>query len=125
MIDLNDVIDKETIEQWIDVQATLKAAKEEEMELRKEICLALQKSEEGYGTKSFHVQGFDLKTTFDLSYKLDEALYWERAKSMTDEELDCIKLKPTLDVKKFKEISSATLSDLVYVTESAPTLAVK
>lgn len=125
MVDLNDLIEEETIQRWIDAQATLKAVKEEEMELRKEICAALQEVEKGHGTKSFHVQGFDLKATFSLNYKLDEEMYVQNASKMNNSELDCINIKYSLNNAKFKEIDSELLNSMVTVTEAAPTLKVK
>jgi hypothetical protein len=125
MIDLEEVLSKETMEKWLDAQATLKAVKEEEMELRKSICLALQQAEPGFGTKSFHVHGFDLSAAFGLNYKLDEEEYIAIASQLSDSELECIKVKFVLDVTKFKAIDSDKLASIVTVTESAPTLKVK
>lgn len=121
---LDDVIAKDTIEKWIDASATLKAVKEEEMELRKEICNELQENEGGIGTKNYLVQGFKLKATFALSYKIDEDKLKELMEQLSDEEKACIKWKPSIDVTAFKKVESDLLNEIVFATMSAPTLKV-
>lgn len=121
---LENVISKSTIENWIDAQTTLKAVKEEEMELRKEICNELQENEGGIGTKNYLVHGFKLKATFALTYKIDEEKLTELMDQLSDAEKACIKWKPSLDVTAFKKIESDLLNEIVFATMGAPTLKV-
>ena len=123
-IDLNYEIQETLIQEWIDAAAERKAVKEQEMELRKQICEKLQEADGRYGTLNFNVHDFRLKATFGLSYKIDEdALEAVRA-DLSEAELACIKWKPQLDVAAFKALGSELLNEIVIVTPSAPTLKV-
>lgn len=122
--DLNQAISEETIQKWIDAAATLKAAKEEEMELRKEICATLQEADSRYGTLNFDVHDFKLKATFGLSYKIDEDKLEALKDDLDEADLACIRWKPQLDVAAFKALGSDILNEIVIVTPSAPTLKV-
>jgi hypothetical protein len=123
-IDLNEEISKDLIERWIDSATTLKAVKEEEMDLRKEICGSLQEADSRYGTLNFDVHDFRLKATFGLSYKIDEAALEAIKGDLTEADLACIRWKPQLDVAAFKALGSDLLNEIVIVTPAAPSLKV-
>lgn len=115
---------REMIEEWIDTSTALKATKDEEMELRKDICSIINEQEEGYGTKAVEAHGFKLKATFGLSYKIDEDVLEALKDQLTEADLACIRWKPQLDVAAFKALGSDLLNEIVIVTPSAPTLKV-
>ena len=121
-IDLNEEISKDLIERWIDSATTLKAVKEEEMDLRKEICGSLQEADSRYGTLNFDVHDFRLKATFGLSYKIDEAALEAVKGDLSEADLACIRWKPQLDVAAFKALGSDLLNEIVIVTPAAPSL---
>ena len=123
-IDLNEAIDKDVLEEWIDAAASLKAAKAEEMELRKGICEILQEADSRYGTLNFDVHGFKLKATFGLSYKIDEEALEAIQADLSEADLACIRWKPQLDVAAFKALGSDLLNSVVIVTPAAPSLKV-
>lgn len=123
-IDLNEAIDKNVLEEWIDAAASLKAAKAEEMELRKDICEILQEADSRYGTLNFDVHGFKLKATFGLSYKIDEEALEAIQADLSEADLACIRWKPQLDVAAFKALGSDLLNSIVIVTPAAPSLKV-
>ena len=123
-IDLNEAIDKDVLEEWIDAAASLKAAKAEEMELRKDICEILQEADSRYGTLNFDVHGFKLKATFGLSYKIDEEALEAIQADLSEADLACIRWKPQLDVAAFKALGSDLLNSVVIVTPAAPSLKV-
>ena len=120
--DLNEVIDKDEIEDWLDAAETLRAAKEQEMDLRREICDRLHEADTRYGTLNFDVHGFRLKATFGLSYKIDEAALEAIKGDLTEADLACIRWKPQLDVAAFKALGSDLLNEIVIVAPAAPSL---
>lgn len=115
---------REKIERWIDAQETLKAVKEEEMQLRREICDAIQLENPGLGTKTATLEDFRLTATFGITYKIDDDKLGEVFHQMSPEERECIRYKPSLDVTRFKKIESDLLNEVVIAQQSAPTLKV-
>jgi len=105
----------------MDFKATLEAAKKQEMDLRLEICDELLEDKEE-GTHNFQIAGYDLKTAVKFNYKLNPEV--EDA-ALTQEELDCIKYKPSLVLSGYRKLEeSDNIDEYITVTPATPSLAI-
>ena len=112
------------LDQWLEVSAALKEAKEREKELRIEILEdffpnAIE------GTMNELDGEYIIKGSFKLSHKLNAKKLDAISKALTIEEENCIKWTPTLIMANYKELSEderLNLDACVTVSPALPTL---
>lgn len=114
------------IQEWGKLTMQLKAMKEQELNLRKEICDDLFEGRVGEFSVKTLVDGVPVKATSKLNRKLDEAslsVIWD---DLSPEEQACIKHKPALQVGPFKKLEKDDKVDLLHeaitVVPATPTL---
>lgn len=111
----------------IEAKAQLDKWKEEEANLRYQIA-DLMKDEFAAGMGTTNVNLPDMKVTLvrAFNYKLNAKAFEEVEDDLSDEELACIRLKPDLDLRRYKGLEDApVLNECIEVKEAMPTLKVK
>ena len=111
----------------VELKAELDRLKKAEAELRAEIVdLAIAEHAAQIGTTNIEVQDMKIKVTRSYNYKLDAAKFDELEDLMSDAEMSCINLKPSLDLRKYKATAEVdTLNECIEVKEAMPTVKVE
>lgn len=121
------MISQADVDEWVIMQKQLKQLRAKEMMLRKQIVSAIT-GDNTIGTITCELMGYELKATNKLTHSIDKPLFNEYASDgvFTEEELEAVKLVPTLIVKYYEKLDPQTLlrSEVVTVKAAAPTLAV-
>ena len=103
-------------------KTALKEAKKVELELRLKICDELL-SGKNPGTHNFNIDGVKAKAVSKLNYKIDEDeldMIWE---SLSPEEQNVIRFKPSLKLKDYKELEDELLiNNAITVSPAMSTL---
>jgi len=115
---------------WIVLQEKLKSIKKQEMDLRVEICSELA-ADKPVGTHNFEKDGFKIKVKIGENINIDDDAYFNLRQDFTDEEKECVRLKPNLKISEYKKLTQAEgyvsglLDECITVTPATPTLEVK
>lgn len=115
------------LNEYIESKARLDKYKKLESKLRIQLLEELFPSGE-VGTHTAAVDGLSIKGVFKMSYKLDQAEYLNNAEHFTDEEMECIKVTPSLVLAKYKgleEDERSVLDDCVTVSHAMPTIKIE
>lgn len=112
---------------WKKLQTELKITKANEATARREICEAIgtdvDLSEKGRATVKTHLQGFNLKAVYTLSYSIDKAALASVWDKLSPAERDAIKLVPELKLADYKKLpEDALLHEAVTAKPAMPTL---
>lgn len=94
------------VQDWKNAQAELAKAKKLELALRKEL-LEMYPGE--LGTEHRIVDGLDLTITRGVTRKVVPEDLAVITSSLTDEEKDCIIMKPTLDARRYAKLPMGNL----------------
>ena len=116
-------METKTFLEWQRISDEIRALKEIEQSLRKELCKDL-----GLSDKSVSIEqdGYKIKGTPKFYHKIDEAVLSNIEGDLDEYEKNCLKYKPALDVRKFKALpEGGLLSQAIYVTPGMPTLKVE
>jgi hypothetical protein len=110
------------VKEWEHAKEQLDTWKKAELALREKV-IAQYPGEPG----TTHVEGKDFKLTITrgVTYSLDEAalsVLWE---DLPAEEKNCVKYKPALDVRRFKDLGESKLAEVVIKKPTLPTVAIK
>ena len=113
-------------EKWLQLSSELKLIKEREMRLRREIAFDIAGGDFSGETKmNKEEDGFSATVSFTLSRSLDEDVLSTVRAHLTEQERNCVKFKPSLIMKEYKEIgANSILHEAVTTKPSAPTLKV-
>ena len=96
-------ITKKRLLAWQDAKEILDVAKEKELELRNELCSEILK-DKTKGSVSVSKFGFKAKATAKMNAKLDVDDLKAIFTKLSAEEKACIKYKPELITKKYKDL---------------------
>lgn len=114
---------EEKLEEYRCMKADLASLKRDEMALRVEIISELSKDALSKGTHDFSREGMSVKVKINLTYKIDKIVL--ETLELTEDEGECIRWKPELNLNVYKEADIDTLDDAIIVTNGAPTLTVE
>lgn len=115
------------LEEWYKLYTQLREIKEKEAHLRRQICgnLIDEQPDIHSGKVQYKdiIGSFKIKAEQALYYKLDTEVLADIWDILTEDELDCIKLKPELVVVKLKKLDEDSILWSAVVTKPAmPTL---
>lgn len=112
----------ELLAQYIDAKSKHDRYKKLEADLRIKLVQSLfPNSVEG--TYNVFVDNIKVKAKFGLNITINQKKYDELCIQMTEEELDCVTLKPSLSVSKFKNLEDKdTLEKCVSISPAMPTV---
>lgn len=113
------------LEDYRVLKQKLADVKQEEMDLRVEICETIGKGL-SVGTHNFsEYDGIKVKLVNKLNYKIDKTIL--ETLVLSDEELECVRWKPDLNLTKYKELSDDIddLNEAIIITNAAPALTVE
>lgn len=114
----------ELLANYITVKDSLDHFKKREKELRIEL-LDKHFPNVVQGVKSTILDGFEIKGTFKLNYKLDLDALCEHRQYFTPEEEDCIVEKLSISVSKYNALSTILKEDLdecIITTNALPSI---
>lgn len=111
----------------IEAQAKLKFWKAKELTIRNEILeeMAGPKDE---GAVSKTVDGLKITATYKMTRNVDEAVLDSIIDKLTDEELECVKFKPTVVLKNYRKLEDegkSKLLDAVILKPSQGSVSIK
>lgn len=111
----------------IEAQAKLKFWKAKELTIRNEILeeMAGPKDE---GAVSKTVDGLKITATYKMTRNVDEAVLDSIIDKLTDEELECVKFKPTVILKNYRKLEDegkSKLLDAVILKPSQGSVSIK
>lgn len=111
--------------QWIEAKAELDKWKKVESDLRIKICDHFLEGA-SVGTHNFTAGSFKIKAVKSINTSIDESelsFIWD---DLTEEEQDCVKYKPSLVAKNYKECEDHSTLDQAIVTKPAmPSLSIE
>ena len=111
------------LEEYRKLKILLAKTKEDEMALRVVLADELGKGLSA-GTHNFpQYDGFKVKLVTKLAYGIDKTIL--ETLTLTEEEAECIRWKPELNLTKFKQSETDNLDDAVTIKNAAPTLTVE
>jgi hypothetical protein len=114
------------IHDWKVKSQQLKKLKADEADMRREICeeiIAGAPMDNGRVTIKTHADGYAIKAVQTLSFSIDVAALGAIWEHLTPEEQDCVVMKPTLNLTKYKQLTGASLLHEAVVSRLAmPTL---
>ncbi len=106
----------------IEAQENLKYWKERELELRLKICNPLLEGK-SVGTHNIKKGKYKLKACKKVNYNFDEEILDNNWDDLSDDEQDCVKFKPSLRLKEYKNLHDRKLLDeAIEVVPATPTL---
>jgi len=112
--------------EWRELSKKLKRLKEEEANLRVELCSSIFNAYGEYKTTVVELDGYEVKAVAKINTKIDEAVFNSIYNKLSPEELNVVKLKPTLDKRKYNKLPDREVLDLAIIeTPGRPTLSVK
>ena len=110
------------ITEWKALSAKLKELKEEEATLRRFICDAIIGDKgmvNGRVTVKDIIDGYDVKAVQALSYTIDVPALGTIWNDLSAIEQDCVKMKPTLELAKYRKIHETSLFHEAIVSKLA------
>ena len=114
------------IDKWKDMSVRLKKLKDDEAELRRDICAELVagiEMKKGIATYKGNVEGFDITAKQALGYSLDIAALGVIWDSLSDLEIACIKMEPKIVIGNYKKLPEDSLLHEAVISKMAmPTL---
>lgn len=124
----NDLLYKKLL-YWSKLAQEVKDLKDKEMALRKELCSdfiqEVPAADIGKITFRTVIDNIKVKAEQPLNYKIDVEVLAALWKELSKEELECIKLKPTLVESSYKKLDKdALLHEAITTTLAAPTLTI-
>lgn len=120
------MIELTKIEQWIDLDDTLKRVKEQEMELRKEICAEIHQGSTAKGTEIFNAHGYEIKAVNKTNPSLDKEALDSIKDNLNEAANNCLKYEPSLIAKELKNLPDENLLwQVIEEKPAAPTLTIK
>ncbi len=116
-------------ELWIDAKKQLDHWKKAEMELRVKLSSSVIPSVSSVGTHNFDLGHYSIKVVVNMRTTIDADLLdivWD---SLSAEEKDCVKFKPTLKKREFDNLPNITagrtqLDDTITLKPAPPTLSI-
>lgn len=116
------------IEKWKALALQLKAVKEEELQLRKELAaevIANTEMKNGMVTVREVVDGYPCKAVQALNHRLDLGVLGSIWENLTEVEKAVVKMKPTLQTGPYKKLpEDSLLHEAVVSSLATPTLEV-
>ena len=119
---------EETVVKWEKVNSRLRCYKAIEKELRAEIVKHIIEDEAQSGTFTKVISCKSVKVRNSINYKIDATGYDEAKDSLSEEELNCVKIGYSLDMKKYNALAPeqrGRLDDFVTSKPGAPTVDIK
>ena len=117
------------LEYWAELQRKLKSLKEEEMNLRRELCVGIiadSPLENGRVTVKGQVGDLSYQASQVLGYTVDQATLSTIWGSLSPEEREAITYKPSLGLAKYRKLGEdSLLHEAVTARLAAPTLKVE
>lgn len=116
-------IKMDQIELWYKAQQDLKELKAHEAKLRRAICEDMFDGQQGSFKVKISNAAYDIVATSRITTSLDMSVYEGLVNRLSEAELACIKYKPSLIAKNYKQLPPLSLLDEAIVTKPAmPTL---
>ena len=115
------------IEDYRQMKASLRALKEAEMDMRLEICDALDIDSHNVGTHNmeYPTLGLKVKMIKKVTHKLDKEVLEQIYDDLSEEESECISFEPKLSVSKYKKAGGSDLLDTaILIVPATPSLEV-
>ena len=112
----------ELLSQYIDAKSKLDRYKKLEAELRIKLLNHLFPTAVE-GTYNTFINSVKIKGKFGVNINLNQQAYNELSAQMSDDELECINLKPNLSIAKYKQLKDkSTLEQCISVSPAMPTI---
>ncbi len=113
----------EKLEEYRVMKEDLAQLKQDEMDLRVEIADEIGKGLDA-GTHNFSkYAGLKVKLVSKLAYSIDKNIL--EGIVLSEEEAECIRWKPELNLTKFKQVDTDALDDAITIKPGAPTITVE
>lgn len=114
----------EKIEKWVDLYEQLKILKDQEVNLRKEICEEIFNGERK--TKKVNIGPYKVKAVYKINSRIDEAAYTNLEPMLSTQEKEAIRIKFDLVQSKMKKLDlDSLLMQCIIQKPGTPTLEVK
>lgn len=105
------------------LQQELAKVKKQELELRKELCNELFEGRVGEFKKEFETDRYEVEAQSKVTHNIDKTAFAAIVDELSDEELECIRYKPELDIRKWRKLpEDAILHEVVTEKPATPTL---
>jgi hypothetical protein len=111
--------------EWLALDQELKVLKAKEQMLRKELCEELFEGRVGEFKVDVDTDIYEVRATSKVNRKIDEQVYFSISEELSKEEKDCIKFKPSLDVRKWRKLpEDCILNEAIVESPAMPVLEV-
>jgi hypothetical protein len=114
------------LSRYIDAKSNLDHFKKLEAELRIQMLEEVFPSASA-GTHNFEMEGYKIKGVFKNNTRIDLKHFKSIEGELSAEELDCIRFKPELDMRKYNATSEderSLLDEAVVVSPAMPTISI-
>ena len=116
----------ELIDFYDQVKRELKDFKDAEAEINALLAEHIPAAEgKSVGTTTSVVEDAQVKIARKYNYRVDSEELENISEMLTDEERECIKYKPELKMKEYKQCDHSTLDLALIVTNAKPTIEIK
>lgn len=92
------------IEEWLTLSNELKAIKEKEIKLRREICLELFEGKVGEFKHNADFGMFEVQAESKLNRKVDVVTINAMFEVLTDQEKSCLRFKPEINLTQYRKL---------------------
>ena len=116
------------IDKYIDAKQNLDMYKKLESELRIELLGELFQNNTVEGTEATEIDGYKVKGSFSLNFKLDGKALEEAFDDLSEVEQACISFKPSLNKSVYKSIEDSEreeLDEYITVSSAMPTIKIE
>lgn len=111
---------------WLALRQQLQKVKDEELMLRKEICVELFDGATGEFKAKRETKNLIVEATSKVTRSLDEEALRSISDNLNDEERECLKYKASLDTRKWRKLpDDSLLHEAVVEKPATPTLVVE
>ncbi len=111
-------MDSRTYNNWIEAKAQLDKWKKQESDLRKKICTHFLEGQV-VGTHNFTKGDYLIKAVKKITTSIDEEALSAVWDDLTEDEQECVKFKPSIVSKAYKECDEHTTLDQAITTKPA------
>lgn len=117
-------MDKTKIQEWLSIKEEIEELQKKERELRVVIARHVLDGKVE-GSRTDVIDGIKLSATGVVSYKLDQAELSIIYDDLSDDEKECVRYKPELNLKNYRKLSAdCELSRVITSREGMPQLKV-
>lgn len=113
------------IEEWLTVSNGLKALKEKELKLRREVALEMAKGSTGEFKVHAEYELFDIQAEFKMNRKVDAITIHAMFEGLNDHEKACIKFDPKLNLSQYRKLPDDSMLHEAVTETPSPTPVLK